>query len=73
MSNVRKLDTIKYKNNQCCLIRYLDKFQSNIFVSYFIYHKPIVSFLEYNEFIENTNNLGIVEINDNNTNTENNV
>ena len=52
-------------------IRYLGKFLTNIFVSYFSYHKPIVSFLEYNELIQN---LSIVEINDGiNTNTENNV
>ena len=27
--------------------RYLGKFQSKVFISYFSYHKPIVSFLEY--------------------------
>ncbi|GFV57764.1 ATP-dependent DNA helicase [Trichonephila clavipes] len=38
------------------------------------YHKPIVSFLEYNEMIERTDNLSIVEINDDNdVNNENNV
>ncbi|GFX37497.1 uncharacterized protein TNCV_4899271 [Trichonephila clavipes] len=38
------------------------------------YHKPIVSFLEYNEMIERTDNLSIVEINDgNDVNNENNV
>ena len=27
--------------------RYLGNFQSKVFISYFSYHKPIVSFLEY--------------------------
>lgn len=27
--------------------RYLPNFQSKVFISYFSYHKPIVSFLEY--------------------------
>ena len=55
-------------------IRYLGKFLTNIFVSYFSYHKPIVSFLEYNELIQNTNSLSIVETNDDNkTNTQNKV
>ena len=75
MSNDRKLNTTKYKTTiDMVFIRYVDKFQSKIFVSSFIYHKPIVSFLEYNELIQNTNNLSIVEINyDNITNTKNNV
>ena len=72
MFSDRKLNATKYKTTiDAVFIRYLDKFWSNIFVSYFSYHKPIVSFLEYNESIQN---LSIVEINDyNNTNTENNV
>ena len=75
MSNDRKLSTTKYKTTiDAVFTRYLHKFQSNIFVSYFSYHKPIVSFLEYNEMIDSTNNLSIVEMNDNNdANNENNV
>ncbi|GFW42536.1 uncharacterized protein TNCV_4257301 [Trichonephila clavipes] len=75
MSNDRKVSTTKYKTTiDAVFIRYLDKFQSNIFISYFSYHKPIVSFLEYNEMIERTDNLSIVEINDvNDVNNENNV
>ena len=44
--------------------QYFHKFQSNIFVSYFSYHKPIISFLEYNGMIESANNLNIIGIND---------
>ena len=54
--------------------QYLDKFQSNIFISYFSYHKPIVSFLEHNDIIESTKSLSIVQINDDDdANNENNV
>ena len=46
-SNDRKLNTKKYKTTiDADFIQYLDKFQSNIFVSYFSYPEPIVSFLE---------------------------
>lgn len=75
MSNDRKLSTTKYKTTiDAVFTRYLHKFQSKIFVSYFSYHKPIVSFLEYNT--DSTNNVNIVEINDNdnanNSNVDNN-
>ena len=65
MSNDWKLNTKKYKTTvDAVFIRYLDKFESNICFSYFSYDQPIVSFLEYNELIQNTNNLSIVEINE---------
>ena len=52
--------------------QYFHKFQSNIFVSHFSYHKPIISFLEYNGMIESASNLNIVGINDdNNANNKN--
>lgn len=67
MSNDRKCSTTKYKTTiDAVFTRYLHKFQSEIFVSYFSYHRPIVSFLQYNEIVESTNNLSIVEVNDNN-------
>lgn len=43
MSNDRKHSTTKYKTTiDAVFTRYLDKFQSNIFISYFSYHKPIL-------------------------------
>ena len=56
-SNDWKLNTTKYKTTiDEVMIRNSDKFQSNIFVSWFSYRKPIISFLEYNELFENINN-----------------
>ena len=74
MSNDRKLSTAKYKiTTNAFFTWYFYKFQSNIFVSYFSYHEPIISFLEYNKMIENADNLNIVGINhdDNNANNKN--
>ena len=71
MSNNRKLSTAKYKTMiHAIFIRYFNKFQSNIFVSYFSYHKQ--GSLPYGVF-ESANNLNIVDINndDNNSNNKN--
>jgi hypothetical protein len=47
MSNDRKSSTTKYKTTiDAVFTRNLHKFHSNIFASYFSYHKPIVSVLE---------------------------
>ena len=71
MSNDRKLSTVKYKTTiDAIFTRYFHKFQSNIFVSHFSYHKPL-SFLEYNGMIESVNNLNIVGINDDDNNKNN--
>jgi hypothetical protein len=46
MSNDRNFST-RYKTIiDAVFIRYLNKFESKLFVSYFSYHKPIVSVLE---------------------------
>ena len=74
MSNDRKLSSAKYKTTiDAVFTRYFHIFQSNVFVSYFIYHKPLISFFEYNGMIESANNLNIVGINDddNNANKKN--
>lgn len=57
MYNYRKFNNTKYKTTR----RYLHKFQSNIFISYFSYHRPIVTFLEYHEIFDQMNNLSLVE------------
>ena len=31
------------------IFRYLGNFQSKVFISYFSYHKPIISFSEYDK------------------------
>ena len=55
-------------------MRCLDKFLSNIFISYFSYFKTIVSFSEHNDIIKRTKSQSIVKINDDNdANNENNV
>jgi len=47
MSNDRNLSTTRYKTTiDGVFIRYLNKFESKLFVLYFSYHKPIVSVLE---------------------------
>uniref|UniRef100_A0A0K8TMU8 Endonuclease/exonuclease/phosphatase domain-containing protein n=1 Tax=Tabanus bromius TaxID=304241 RepID=A0A0K8TMU8_TABBR len=47
MSNDRNLSTTKYKTTiDAVFIRHLNRFESKLFVSYFSYHKPIVSVLE---------------------------
>lgn len=47
MSNDRNLSTARYKTTiDAVFTRYLNKFESKLFVSYFSYHKPIVSVLE---------------------------
>jgi len=47
MSNDRNLSTTSYKTTiDAVFTRYLNKFESKLFVSYFSYHKPIVSALE---------------------------
>lgn len=55
--------------------RYLDRFFSKIFVSHFRYHKPIVSFVEYddNTNIDNPNNVNIVEKHNNDSNVNNEI
>ena len=70
--NDQKFSTAKYKTTiYAGFTRYFHKFQSKIFVLYFSYHKPIVSFLEYNEMIESENNLNIVGINNDDNNANN--
>ena len=75
MSNDRKLSTKKHKTTiDAVFTWYLVEFQSNIFVSYFSYHKNILSFLEHNDIIESTKSLNTAEINDENyANNENSV
>lgn len=69
MSNNRNISTTRYGTTiDAVFSRYLDRFHSKIFVSYFSYHKPIVSFLEYNDTISSPN---IVEIQDSNSNVNN--
>ncbi|KAF0702935.1 trimethylguanosine synthase-like, partial [Aphis craccivora] len=47
MSNDCNLSTTRYKTTiDAVFTRYLNKFESKLFVSYFSYHKPIVSVLE---------------------------
>ena len=71
-SNDEKLSTAKYKTTiDAIFTRHFHKFQSNKFASHFNYLKPIISFLEYNGRIENTNNLNIVGINDDDDNANN--
>jgi len=72
MSNDKNQSTTKYGTTiDAVFSRYLEKFESRIFVSYFSYHKPIVCFLEYstisNEQPENNQNerMIIEEITDN--------
>ena len=46
MSNNQNLNAAKCKTTiDAVFTRYFYKFESNIFVSYFSYHKPIISFL----------------------------
>ena len=45
--------------------RYLNRFESKLFVSYFSYHKPLVSVLEYND--NNDGDGRVVEIVDENS------
>jgi len=50
MSNDRNLNTTKYKSTiDAVFIRHLNRFESKLFVSYFSYHKPIVSVLEIDD------------------------
>ena len=73
MSNNGKLSTAKCKTMIGAIFtRYFHTFQSDIFISHFSYHKPIVSFLEYNGMIESANNLNNVGINDEDDNNANN-
>lgn len=72
MSNDRKVSTTRYGTTiDAVFTRYLHRFQSKIFISYFSYHKPIVSFLDYNN--DDTNNVNIVEIHDNENNIDNQI
>lgn len=49
MSNDKNITTTRYGTTiDAVFTRYLARFYSRVFVSYFSYHKPIVSFLEYN-------------------------
>lgn len=50
MSNDRNLSTTRYKTTiDAVFTRYLNKFESKLFVSYFSYHKPIVSVLDISD------------------------
>jgi hypothetical protein len=65
MSNDRHLSTTRYKTTiDAVFPRYLHRFESKLFVSYFSYHKPIVSVFEYDDNKDNNNNERIVEIMD---------
>lgn len=72
MSNDRKFSIERYGTTMNPIFtRYLNKFQSKIFISYFCYHKPTVSFLEYDNNT-NSKNASILKIynNDNNVTTQ---
>ena len=48
MSNDPNESTTKYGTTlDGVFFRYLNKFESKVFITYFSFHKPIVSFLEY--------------------------
>lgn len=68
MSNDRNVSTTRYGTTiDAVFSRYLNRFHSKIFISYFSYHKPIVSFLECNDNTNN-NDVNIVEIDNNDIN-----
>ena len=49
MSNDPNESTTKYGTTlDGVFFRYLNKFESKVFITYFSFRKPIVSFLEYN-------------------------
>lgn len=48
MSNDPNESTTKYEITLDGVFKYLNKFESKIFVTYFGYHKPIVFFLKCN-------------------------
>jgi len=64
MSNDRNLSTTKYKSTiDVVFIRLLNRLKSKLLVSYFSYHKPIVSILEIvDDGSGNDNGERVVEI-----------
>jgi len=68
MSNDRNLSTTKYKSTiDAVFIRLLNRFESKLFVSYFSYHKPLVSVLEIgDDGSANNDDERVVEIMDRN-------
>lgn len=65
MSNDRNLSTTRYKTTiDAVFTRYLDRFESKLFISYFSYHKPIISVLEYGDNNDSDNTARITEIMD---------
>ena len=63
ISNDRNVSTTRYKTTiDAVFTRYINSVQSKLFVSYYSYHKPIVSILE--SIINN--NERVVEITDEN-------
>lgn len=64
MSNDRLTSTTRYKSTiDAVFTRHLDGFESKLFVSYYSYHKPIISVLECIDK-DNDNNAKILEITD---------
>ncbi|XP_037958820.1 uncharacterized protein LOC119688206 [Teleopsis dalmanni] len=73
MSNDRNLSTTKYKTTiDAVFTRYINRFKSKLFISYFSYHRPIVSVLEFDENPDNNDenadndDVRVVEIMDEN-------
>uniref|UniRef100_A0A034W6M3 Endonuclease/exonuclease/phosphatase domain-containing protein n=1 Tax=Bactrocera dorsalis TaxID=27457 RepID=A0A034W6M3_BACDO len=73
MSNDRNLSTTKYKTTiDAVFTRYINRFKSKLFISYFSYHRPIVSVLEFdknpvnNDENADNDDVRVVEIMDEN-------
>ena len=66
MSNGRNFSTTKYKTTiDAVFNRHLNRFESKLFVSYFSYHKPIVSVVKIcDDDSDNNDGVKVVEIMD---------
>ncbi|CAG9831913.1 unnamed protein product [Diabrotica balteata] len=66
MSNDRNISTTKYKTTiDAVFTRNLNRFESKLFISYFSYHKPIISVLEISDGTAgNDDGEGVAEITD---------
>lgn len=58
MSNDKNTSTTRYGTTiDAVFSRFLEKMESRIFICYFSYHKPIVSFIEFDNDIHNTESI----------------